>query len=288
MNTRVSRRILRCLVLQSLVAAPLFAQDSGKSQDSPQPTARERNIQRTPRNPTGGTAGELRPTDGTRSGEVNRGGAAPQAGAVDQRSAVRWSLGAAVDSLDTGCRVKSVTPRSPAEKLGLQRDDVIVAVGGFQVGRVDGVEFPLDDELQRRADASGRVRLLVLDRRARELKSLEARLDRGGSAATNAVIRGEAIYRERMALPSGAELRLRLVRKQFAAKETIAEHTVANISGSPIRFELPYSADSGDAKKSCELEAEIWAGGKRLMIQDSAVEIRAGQSGDVRISLRRA
>ncbi len=278
MNSKhTSRRALLLGLLLNGMAAPLFAQtaERQRGQDSP-----PREIRRTQR-------GEARPEPMQPPGgnEV-----APRVVPPEQRPGGGWSFGAVTDSTDVGVRVRQVTPRSAAARAGLERDDVIVAVAGYQVGRVDGVEYPLDAELQRRAAQDGRVRLLVQDVRDRKLMNLDVQLDRPdtpGAPPSAGVLRGEASYRERMLLPAGSELRVRLVRRPILGKEVVAQTVVKNIT-TPTRFELSYDTAKVDPRRTYELEVEIWSGNRKLFQQDGTLKVRPEEGKELRVELRRA
>ncbi len=193
----------------------------------------------------------------------------------------RWSLGVAIRVLDTGVEITDVLPRSAAERAGLERRDVLITVNGVQVGRVNGREVNLDDELQRAADRRGRVRLLVQNRRDRELLNLEVQLDRetiggggGGGGGRNLVVYGTASYRERIAVPPGSRLRVRLVERGgvFQRDRTVAEEVYGGVGNGPYRYELtvPRNQLSDDARY--ELLAELQLPDGRLFMRESRAE----------------
>ncbi len=90
----------------------------------------------------------------------------------------RWLLGVYAHNTETGVLITRVMPGSAAAQAGLERNDKIVAVEGFQVGYVNRQLYLLGDELQHRAGANGRVRLLVQNWRNNELLNLDVRLRR--------------------------------------------------------------------------------------------------------------
>jgi S1-C subfamily serine protease len=91
-----------------------------------------------------------------------------------------WKLGVWAYNTDSGVVVTRVAPGSPAERVGIERGDRIVSVGGYQVGYVGELLYPLGFELGRHADSRGNVLLLVQNVRNRELMTLTAQLDRPG------------------------------------------------------------------------------------------------------------
>ena len=90
----------------------------------------------------------------------------------------RWLLGVYARNTSTGVLVTRVQPHSPATSVGLEPNDLIVTVDGFQVGNVNGRLYSLGDELQHRAGANGRVRLMVQNWRDNQLVNLDVTLRR--------------------------------------------------------------------------------------------------------------
>ncbi len=110
-----------------------------------------------------------------------------------------WQLGVSVENRDTGALVRSVAPNSAGARARLEPDDLIIAVGGYQIGIIDGRLFDLGEELRRRADASGIVSMLVQDHNSGQIANVRVQLD-----ASKTTLSGEVVYRERFALPSDA------------------------------------------------------------------------------------
>lgn len=92
-------------------------------------------------------------------------------------NSVQWTLGVNGDSTETGFRVSQLTPGGAASRARLQAGDVIVTVEGFQVGLIGGRLYDLADEVNRRADSSGVVRLLLQDGQTGRLASVRVQLD---------------------------------------------------------------------------------------------------------------
>jgi len=88
-----------------------------------------------------------------------------------------WKLGVWAYNTDNGVVVTRVAPDSPAARRGLERGDRIVSVGGYQVGYVGDLLYPLGYEVRRQADARGEVLLLVQNVRDKELLNLTVQLD---------------------------------------------------------------------------------------------------------------
>lgn len=82
-----------------------------------------------------------------------------------QRPPTNFRLGIYSRNTDTGVLVTSVNPGSVAQQSGIEAQDIIIAVGGYQVGIINGRTFDISEELARRVDAQGRVLLLVRNHR---------------------------------------------------------------------------------------------------------------------------
>jgi S1-C subfamily serine protease len=91
-----------------------------------------------------------------------------------------WKLGVWAYNTSSGVVITRVAPSSAAAREGLEPGDRIVSVGGYQVGYVGELLYPLGFELRRQADASGQVLLLVQNVRNEELVNLTVELDRPG------------------------------------------------------------------------------------------------------------
>ena len=196
----------------------------------------------------------------------------------ERPGAGRWYLGATVEPQDIGVRVREVAPRSAAERAGLERDDTIITVNGFQVGRVDGREFPLEVELQNQADASGRVRLLVQDRRNERLTNMDVNLDRDQqppAGGRDGVVSGEFAFRDPISLPPNAELRLRVIQRKMIGSSVIAERTDALHGRPPTSYEIRYPVNNVDRDTEYEIQAEIFGGGRHLFTEDGRYKFRA-------------
>jgi hypothetical protein len=168
----------------SLLAAVAFAQDVPRERVRPpadeQPRAggREGGI---PRSQVGGARDSK---EGQEEGvpEVQS-RSAPSGGAAFPRwlpPRGDWKLGVWGYNTDSGVVITRVSPNSAATRIGLEAGDKIVSVGGYQIGYVGDLLYPLGFELQRQAGSRGDVLLLVQNVRNRELMNLTAQLDRAG------------------------------------------------------------------------------------------------------------
>jgi uncharacterized lipoprotein YbaY len=149
-----------------------------------------------------------------------------------------WRLGVAIENLETGVLLTDVERGMPAETAGLERGDVIISVGGYQVGYVDGGLFDLGDELRRRIDPQGKVTMLVFDGRNRQLRSMPVTLQQSSPKG----VRGQILCRERISLTSQAALTVRLRDVTFASWQNVAvgQQVIPNPPHPPIPFSIDF------------------------------------------------
>jgi hypothetical protein len=82
-----------------------------------------------------------------------------------------FQLGAYIQNMPNGVLISQVMPGSLAEVNGLKAGDIVVSVGGSQVGYVNGRTVDLVYEMSLRADGYGRVPIMVLDSLTRQIRS---------------------------------------------------------------------------------------------------------------------
>ena len=88
----------------------------------------------------------------------------------------RWILGVRADATDSGYLVRSVEFDSAASRIGLEPGDRIVAIDGQQIGFLGSRLIKLSSTLEAKGGRTGRVLLLVQDRRNMRLVTLKAQL----------------------------------------------------------------------------------------------------------------
>ena len=149
-----------------------------------------------------------------------------------------WRLGVGIENADSGVVLTDVERGMPAERAGLEKGDVIVNVGGFQVGYVDGTLYDLGDEIRRKVDQQGKVNFLVYDGRTRQLQSLPVTLVQQSSSG----VRGEVICRERITLTQQAVLTVRLRDVTYPTWQSVkvGEHVIPKPKHPPIPFSIEF------------------------------------------------
>ncbi|MFG0331800.1 MAG: YbaY family lipoprotein [Maioricimonas sp. JB049] len=173
----------------------------------------------------------------------------------------KWRLGVYSKDLDTGVRIMQVVPNSAAERAGLEADDLIVAVNGYQVGYINGELYDCAFEFERHADQDGWVRVLVQNNRDRQLVVLPVQLDSRLEKIT-----GTIAYRDRRRLPSGAaaSIELREMIRPGAPMVAIARKSVSDLRNVPVSFDIEYDPTQIDPRRTYLLHATITADGRTL------------------------
>jgi uncharacterized lipoprotein YbaY len=149
-----------------------------------------------------------------------------------------WRLGVGIENLETGVLLTDVERGQPADRAGLERGDVIVNVGGYQVGYLNGTLFDLGDELHRRVDDHGRVTMLVFDNQGRQIRSLPVQLVQQSAAG----VRGQVVCRERITLSPQAVLTVRLRDVTYSSWQNVevGKHVIPNPTHPPIPFSIEF------------------------------------------------
>lgn len=190
----------------------------------------------------------------------------------------QWRLGIAIQNLDTGVLVTEVDRNLPADRAGIEVNDIIVNVGGYQVGYVGKQLFDLGDEIRKRVDANGRVEFLVLDKRQTRLVNVPVELQQQNSRS----IAGQATYRERIALSPQATLTVRLRDVTYPQWQNVvvAQQTVRADGQPPIKFAIDIDPQAVYPDHRYALDAWI-ADQNRLMFQSQS-SVPVSPSGNVR------
>jgi len=109
-------------------------------------------------------------------------------------------------------------------------------------------------------------------------------------AEPTAIVRGEVTYRERLAVPPGAQLEVSLldVSRADAPSQTIGSVTLSDIGQPPYRFEITYRPDQIVASHQYVVRARLTHEGQLLFTTDRSYPvITAGNPTEVQLMLKR-
>jgi uncharacterized lipoprotein YbaY len=187
-----------------------------------------------------------------------------------------WKLGVLVENTTTGVKIRRVDAGSPAASAGLEVGDVIVNVGGYQVGYVGGRLFDVGEEFRRRVDNQGRVELLVRDVRTNSLRIIPV-----GLKAASVRISGEIRLSDGGALPANSILQLQIVNRSRPNTEVFGgSNTQAVGNQRPIYFEMFVDPTYLRPGEQYELQAAISSGRQTLYLLRPAVRVDLVNSPD--------
>jgi uncharacterized lipoprotein YbaY len=193
-----------------------------------------------------------------------------------------WHLGVRVNNTENGVMITDVTPSSAGARARFERDDLIIAVGGYQVGMIDGLLFDLGDELRRRADSTGAVSMLVQDHRTGRIANVRVQLDGNSTSLT-----GELVYRERLPLPSDSVVTVMItnVTRPYVAVRN-GQVSFRPTTANSIPFEIAYDPNYIFPEDTYEVRASVVSGGREILqtVQAQPV-ITRGNPTKVRLNL---
>jgi uncharacterized lipoprotein YbaY len=182
-----------------------------------------------------------------------------------------WRLGVAIENMETGVLLTDVERGLPADNAGLERGDVIIAVGGYQVGYVGGTLFDLGDELRRRTQPDGKIGFLVFDGRTRQLRALPVTLVRTAQGG----VRGQVLCRERITLTSQAVLTVRLRDVTYPTWQNVVvgQQVIANPPHPPIAFTIDFDPSTIFADHRYAIDAWVVDRGQTVLQTASATAV---------------
>ena len=244
-------------------------------------------------NPTRPTATDsLRPVTPVRAQLAPSNPLQPQPQPQPSQSAQpRWKLGVYSKDTSTGVQIVQVVQNGAAQRAGLEKDDIVLSVNGFQVGYVNGTLYDCGTEFERLADKNGGVSLLVFDNRTRSLTNLPVQLD-------SRLLRlgGTLTWRDTVSLParSTAVVELRERARVGAPTTVIARTTVDQLRANSIPFEIEYDPGQIDQARTYLISAVVVSPTNQMLYQSSAASnyqltnLTSGQNRPITIALERA
>lgn len=191
----------------------------------------------------------------------------------NQRPPTNFKLGIYSRNTPTGVLVTSVVPGSVAQQSGIEAQDNIIAVGGYQVGIVGGRTFDIAEELTRRVDAQGRVTLLVQNHRNSQLVNIPVQFY-GAYSANRTVVGTVNTGSRELALP-GSLLIVRLMDTSFPQWQnvTIAETQLPVTGRWPLSYRLDFDASNIRPDHRYAVDAKITQRGVPVVETPSPVPV---------------
>lgn len=200
----------------------------------------------------------------------------------------RWKLGVYSKDTSTGVQVIQVVQNGAAFRAGLEKDDTIISVNGFQVGYVNGTLYDCGTEFERLADKNGWVNLLVLDNRNRSLLNLPVQLD-----SRLQKLGGTLTWRDPVSIParSTAVVEIRERARTNAPTTVVARTEVNQFRPNAIPFELEYDPGLIDPTRTYFVTAYVLSSYNQVLYQASPTSnyqltnLGAGQTRPVTVAM---
>lgn len=191
----------------------------------------------------------------------------------------RWRLGVMSRDTEQGVRIHEIVRGSAAERAGLEVNDLIVNVQGYQVGIVNGTLFELAREFERNADQNGMVTMLVQDNRTKNLINLSVQLDSRFSR-----IQGTLGLNTGNTIPNDAKISIELqeIVRQGAPPLTIARQEIVNPRQYPVPFEIQYDPAQLSNRGQYVLSASVTKNGRHTFETIQSFPVNNQGQGDGR------
>lgn len=165
-----------------------------------------------------------------------------------------YQLGVQVRNTDRGVVLTNVLANSPAQRAGLERNDTILSVAGYQVGYVGRQLYDLGDEVNARAGAEGQVLMLIQNGRNGELRNITVDLGASRSAVSGTIRWGTDV-----SLSRNAMLVVRIVDITNASWQDVivAEQITRGVSRGSAQYEIAYSSASIRSNRRYAISAHV-------------------------------
>lgn len=205
-----------------------------------------------------------------------------------QQQQSRWKLGVYSKDTSTGVQIVQVVQNGSAQRAGLEKDDIILAINGFQVGYVNGTLYDCGTEFERLADKNGWVNMLVFDNRGRTLTNLPVQLD-----SRLKKLGGTLTWRQAVSLPprSTAVVEMRERTRPGAPTTIVARSTVDQFRQNSTPFEIEYDPALIDPNRTYIISAFVVNQANQMLFQSSAnsnyqlTNLEAGQNRPITVAL---
>lgn len=193
-----------------------------------------------------------------------------------------WRLGVRADNTEVGVVVREVIPGSAAARARIEVGDVIVTVGGYQVGLVAGRLYDLSEEINRQADVNGNVVLVIQDHRNFGLSSVRVKLDDQDQKLT-----GSLVYRNRTSLPPDAIVTVQIENLSRPIYQVRHGQTSFRVNSSgEIPFEIAYDPTYINPQDVYQVRAFVTSNGRTVLDTPQPQRvITKGNPSNVRMQL---
>ncbi|HVJ86054.1 MAG TPA: YbaY family lipoprotein [Caulifigura sp.] len=184
----------------------------------------------------------------------------------------RWKLGVYSKDTDTGVRIIQVVNGSAANRAGLEANDTIISVGGYQVGYVNGQLYDCATEFERSANEQGWVSMLVQDSRSGRLRNLPVQLESRYSRLTGSIVLNG--YQQ---LPPGsyAVVELQEILRPGMPPVVLNQCRVDNPAGYQIPFTINFDPQQVDTRRSYVLTGRVMASNQTVYAPRNTVQVLA-------------
>jgi len=184
----------------------------------------------------------------------------------------RWKLGVYSKDTDTGVRIIQVVNASAAQRAGLEPNDLIISVGGYQVGYVNGQLYDCATEFERSANEQGWVSMLVQDSRSGRLRTLPVQLESRYSRLTGSIVLNGGSQ-----LPPGsyAVVELQEILRPGMPPVVLNQCRIDNPTGYQIPFAINFDPQMVDTRRVYVLTGRVMAANQTIYAPRNTVQVLA-------------
>ncbi len=193
-------------------------------------------------------------------------------GTPSQPNQPRWKLGVYSKDTDTGVRVIQVVQNSAAARAGLEANDIIISVGGYQVGYVNGQLYDCATEFERSANNDGWVSMLVQDSRTGRLRNLPVQLEARFSRLTGSIVLNGG---GQLPVGSYAVVELQEILRPGVPPNVLNTCRIDNPTGYQIPFELKFDPQQVDTRRTYVVTGRVMAANQTIYAPRNTVQVLA-------------
>lgn len=202
-----------------------------------------------------------------------------------QRPPTNFRLGIYSRNTDTGVLVTSVNAGSVAQQSGIEAQDIIIAVNGYQVGLIQGRTYDIAEELARRVDSQGRVLLLVRNHRDGRLVNIPVQFY-GSAPGMASIVFASANTANRPTMQPGMMLIARVIDTSFPQWQNVSlGETQVPLNGRwPIDFQIDLDPSQIRPDHRYALDVKVVQRGYTVLQMNSPAAI-GFNSGNPRVAV---